>query len=148
MAAGRAAERSRSAFGQPEQELPSELKCVLDAPSGAALVDEGRPWVARPICRRRASNSLRVALSCSMAHLSRGFRGRSRSPACHPLHAAFRLLRRRRKVTLLVAHELEQLVEGGDELFDPLTLERCDDVVVVDARCVELVEEVLRLVEF
>jgi hypothetical protein len=42
---------------------------------------------------------------------------------------------------------VENLIDRGDELLNALALERGDDVVVVDADGVELVEQVLRLVE-
>ena len=50
-------------------------------------------------------------------------------------------------VTALRANLFEQPVDRPDELLDALTLEGRDDVVVIDADGVELVEQVLRLLE-
>jgi hypothetical protein len=58
-----------------------------------------------------------------------------------------RLLGRGRQVASLVTDAIQQFAEGCNELLNALTLERRDDIVVVDADGVELVEQVLRLVE-
>src|SRR5688500_17675245 len=74
---------------------------------------------------------------------ARARRGRRRLRA----RAGRQLLGGGRQVASPLTDELQQRVEGGNELLNALTLERCDDIVVVDADGIELVEQVLPLVE-
>ena len=50
------------------------LRCPNSTTSAARFsFSKSRPWVARPICRRRAISSVRVALSCSTRHIGFSF---------------------------------------------------------------------------
>src|SRR4051794_39836419 len=58
-------------------------------------------------------------------------------------YASDRLPRRGRQLVALGLDVAEQLLEGVRELLDALLLQRRDDVVVVDARLAQVVEDLL-----
>ena len=64
--------RHSSAARRPSVSTASRtplLRCPNSTTSAARFsFSRSRPWVARPICRRRAISSVRVALSCSTAY--------------------------------------------------------------------------------
>src|SRR5919204_3980461 len=91
----------------------------------------------------------RAPIACPTSGCRRSLRGAGRSPARRrrPLRTAPRPASGRDELAALGADAVEQLREGVGELLHALLLERRHDVVVVNARLGDTLENAVRLVE-